>query len=204
LLEARELSARRGELTLFANLNFALAPGRALLVTGRNGSGKTTLLRIAAGLSHVAEGTLLWRGIRVDPFAPALRADALYIGHASALKEDLSAEENLASLAALHGFDSDARAVRQALAMWSIGGQRTIASRVLSQGQRRRVGLARLSLERRALWILDEPTTALDAAGSALLRDVLHDHLASDGVALIATHQDIGLSDRFTQTLELQ
>jgi heme exporter protein A len=204
MLEARDLAARRGEHTLFANINFSLSPGRALLVSGRNGSGKTTLLRIAAGLAHAEQGSLTWRGMPVDPFAPLLRANAVYIGHASALKDDMSAEENLASLATLHGTRHDISAVRNALAAWSIGAQRALPTRVLSQGQRRRVGLARLSLARRALWILDEPTTALDAAGTVFLRKLLDAHLAGNGIALIATHQDIGLGAAVTTMLELQ
>jgi heme exporter protein A len=204
MLEARGLTSQRGDLTLFAGVDFALRGGEALLVMGANGSGKTTLLRIAAGLTHAIAGDLMWRGATVQPFAPALRAEALYIGHKGALKDDFSAQENLASLASLHGARSEVFAVREALAAWSLGRQRALPARVLSQGQRRRVGLARMSLERRALWILDEPTTALDTGGIAVLRELLRDHLARGGVALVATHSDIGLPDAATRTLHLQ
>jgi len=204
MLEARGLSAQRGDLTLFAGLDFALHAGEALVVTGANGSGKTTLLRIAAGLSHAAAGDLRWRGALVGPFAPTLRAEVLYIGHHGALKDELSAQENLASIATLHGVTAPTPVVRDALSAWSLGRQRSLPARVLSQGQRRRIGLARMNLEKRALWILDEPTTALDSAGIALLRDMLSDHLAHDGVALVATHADIGLPHNATRSLRLQ
>jgi heme exporter protein A len=128
----------------------------------------------------------------------------LYVGHKGALKDDFTAQENLASIASLHNACNEASALREALAAWSLGRQLTLPVRVLSQGQRRRVGLARLNLERRALWILDEPTTALDTDGIAVLRSLLRDHLTCGGVALIATHTDIGLPEALTRTLHLQ
>jgi heme exporter protein A len=204
MLEARGLSAQRGDFTLFADIGFALGPGEALLVTGANGSGKTTLLRIVAGLSHATTGDVRWRGLPVQPFAPALRGEVLYIGHNGALKDDLSAQENLASIASLHSVHAGPSRLREALSAWSLGRQRALPARVLSQGQRRRVGLARMNLERRALWVLDEPTTALDIGGIALLRDMLGVHLIHGGVALVATHMDIGLAAGATRTLHLQ
>jgi heme exporter protein A len=204
MLEARGLGSQRGDLTLFAGVDFALRAGEALLVMGANGSGKTTLLRIVAGLSHAVAGDVRWRGVRVPPYAPALRAEVLYIGHKGALKDELSAQENLASMASLHGARSEPSAPREALAAWSLGRQRALPVRVLSQGQRRRVGLARMNLERRALWILDEPTTALDTGGIAMLRDLLCHHLTRGGVALVATHTDIGLPEAATRTLQLE
>ncbi|HVP87162.1 MAG TPA: cytochrome c biogenesis heme-transporting ATPase CcmA [Casimicrobiaceae bacterium] len=189
MLVAQNLAAQRGDALLFEGLDFALRPGAALFVSGPNGSGKTTLLRIAAALTHALRGKLTWDGTPVEPFAPAMRAAVLFIGHASALKEELSAEENLASLVALHGTTAEAGALAEALAAWSLARQRALPARVLSQGQRRRIGLARLQLVSRPLWVLDEPLTALDAAGVDTLRDALGEHLARGGMALIATHQ---------------
>ena len=103
MLEAQDLAAQRGDATLFAAVSFAVRPGAALIVTGANGSGKTTLLRIVAGLTRAAAGTLSWQRNAIAAFDPALRAAALFIGHAPALKDELTAEENLASLANLRG-----------------------------------------------------------------------------------------------------
>jgi heme exporter protein A len=203
MLESKQLGAQRGAATLFSDVNFKLATGDALVVTGANGSGKTTLLRIAAGLSHATTGTLSWRGVPVAPLDPLLRASVLYIGHAAALKDELTAEENLASLASLHAGSAAGTAVRHALASWSLERQRTLPARALSMGQRRRIGLARLALVSRPLWILDEPAAALDAAGVSLLCDLLGAHLAQGGMAIIATHQDIALPGRTVRGLSL-
>lgn len=203
MLESKQLAAQRGATTLFSGVDFKLSPGDALLVTGANGSGKTTLLRIAAGLSHAARGTLWWRGVAVAPLDPDLRAAVTYIGHAAALKDELTAEENLASLASLHAAYASSDAVRGALASWSLERQRALPARALSMGQRRRIGLARLALVPRPLWILDEPAAALDTAGVTLLCAMLGAHLAQGGMAIIATHQDIALSGPAVRGLSL-
>lgn len=203
MLESKQLAAQRGAATLFSGVDFKLTPGDALLVTGANGSGKTTLLRIAAGLTHAAQGTLSWRGVPVAPLDPGLRAAVMYIGHAAALKDELTAEENLASLASLHAGSATSDAVRGALAAWSLERQRALPARALSMGQRRRIGLARLALVPRSLWILDEPTASLDAAGATLLCEMLGAHLAQGGMAIIATHQDIALSGPSVRGLSL-
>jgi heme exporter protein A len=204
MLVAEGLAAQRGDALLFEGLDFALRPGTALFVGGPNGSGKTTLLRIVAGLTRALRGTLTWDGAEVAPFQPLLRGAALFIGHAMALKEELTAEENLASLAALHGASVGAEALSSALAAWSLARQRNLPARVLSQGQRRRIGLARLRLVARPLWILDEPMTALDAAGADTLRSVIGDHLARGGMALIATHQEFAPGAGTFHSLRLQ
>jgi heme exporter protein A len=203
MLRAERLAAQRGGVTLFANVEFALDSGEALLVTGANGSGKTTLLRIVAGLTEPHDGQLSWHGASVAAFDHALRAATLYIGHAAALKDEFTAEENLLSLAALHGATPDRETVRAALDEWSLGRHDGVPARVLSQGQRRRVALARMSLARRRLWILDEPATALDASGIATLEKRIDAHLAGQGVAVIATHQPLALAAGAIRRLEL-
>jgi heme exporter protein A len=203
MLESKQLAAQRGTSTLFSGVDFKLTAGDALVVTGANGSGKTTLLRITAGLSHAAQGTLSWHGAPVAPLDPDLRVAVLYLGHAAGLKDELSAEENLASLASLHGVNAASHAVRSALASWSLERQRSLPARALSLGQRRRISLARLALVPRPLWILDEPVAALDDAGVTLLREMLGAHLAKGGMAIIATHQDIALSGRSVRRLAL-
>ena len=203
MLRAERLAAQRGGITLFANVDFALGSGEALIVTGANGSGKTTLLRMVAGLTQPHQGQLSWRGAPVAAFDPTLRAATLYIGHAAALKDELTAEENLVSLAALHDATPDRDAVRGALDEWSLRLHGDIPARVLSQGQRRRVALARLNLVRRRLWVLDEPATALDAPGLATLETRVNAHLAAQGVAVIATHQPLALVAGAVRSLEL-
>jgi heme exporter protein A len=203
MLKAEQIAAQRGGVTLFANVEFAVGPGEALIVTGANGSGKTTLLRMAAGMTQPHLGQLSWQGAPVKPFDRTLRAATLYIGHASALKDEFSAEENLRALAALHGAAPAPKAMRAALDEWSLGLSAGIPARVLSQGQRRRVALARMSLTQRRLWVLDEPATALDASGIATLERRVNAHLAGQGVAVIATHQPLALSGA-TRKLDLR
>lgn len=204
MLEAQQLAAQRGAVTLFAGIDFVLNAGEALLVTGANGSGKTTLLKVVAGLAQPAAGTLEWRGAAISPFAAETRATTLYIGHAPALKDELTAEENLLSLARLHGAATDVATVSDALRAWGLEPQRALPARVLSQGQRRRVGLARLRLVQRPLWVLDEPTSALDGSGTEALQELLAGHLARGGVAVIATHLEIALPPGARRTLRLR
>ena len=203
MLEAQDLAAQRGDAPLFSGVSFALEPGTALLIRGPNGSGKTTLLRILSGMTQAVEGHVRWRGERVGPFDSALRASTVFIGHAPALKDELTAEENLESLAQLQGAHAERATTLEALETWSLTRQRMLPARVLSQGQRRRVSLARLRLLVRPLWLLDEPATALDDAGHVTLRAALEAHLASGGIAVIATHQDLPLGSGIHRLLLL-
>ena len=203
MLEVQDLAARRGDADLFAGLAFTLEPGAALFVRGPNGSGKTTLLRVLAGATQPVAGQVRWDGQTMRPFDPALRASTLFVGHAPALKDDLTTEENLAALTRLHGAAAGPRAVRAALDKWSLARQRALPARVLSQGQRRRTSLARLQLVPRRLWLLDEPVAALDDAGATTLAEVLVTHLAEGGLAVIATHQDLPLPAGVTRSLRL-
>ncbi len=193
MLEAHELAARRGHARLFEGLSFKARSGEALVVTGANGTGKTTLLRMLAGLSAPAAGEVRWNGETVAPFDPLMRASIAFAGHAPALKDELSAEENLAALVALAGEAVSRNAILGALDTVALASKRTLPARVLSQGQRRRIGLARLALLNRPLWILDEPVTALDAAGTEMLAEMVAAHLESGGLAVAATHAPLGL-----------
>jgi heme exporter protein A len=184
-------------------VGFGIAAGEALVVTGPNGSGKTTLLRMLAGLTAPEHGEVRWRGARVAPHGAALRQSVAYAGHAPALKDELTAEENLVSLVTLAGVDANAEATASALADVALERQRALPARVLSAGQRRRIGLARLRLVRRPLWLLDEPFTALDAAGIGLLAKLIRDHLRDGGVAVAATHQPLDVGNARTHALEL-
>jgi heme exporter protein A len=156
-----------------------------------------------AGLSAPAEGEVRWNGVTMAPFAHAMRAILAFAGHSPALKDELTAEENLASLMMLAGERPDAASLRSALDAVALGPKRRLPARVLSQGQRRRIGLARLSLLKRPLWILDEPVTALDSAGIGFLADMVRRHLESGGVAVAATHAPLGLPESRVRSLAL-
>jgi heme exporter protein A len=204
MLQTQNLAARRGEALLFSDLSFSLTRGTALVIGGANGSGKTTLLRMLAGLTQPAGGTISWRGRAVRGLDSEMRAETLFIGHVPALKDDLTAQENLASLAHLHGATASIEALREALGAWALSRQRALPARVLSQGQRRRIGLARLNLVPRSLWLLDEPATALDDAGVAMLCSAIAAHIGGGGIAVIATHQDLALPPATTRFLRLK
>jgi heme exporter protein A len=203
MLEAQDLAARRGTARLFSGLSLAVAPGTALVVTGANGRGKTTLLRMLAGLTLPEAGEIRLDGARVVAFAPALRAAVTFAGHALALKDELTARENLASLVALSGASATDGELDAALDRVALTERADLAARVLSQGQRRRVGLARLALSRRRLWILDEPVTALDAAGAGLLAELVAAHLDRGGLAVASTHAPLALPPGRARALSL-
>ena len=202
-LHAERLAARRGYATLFTDVDLAVGEGEALVVGGPNGCGKTTLLRILAGLTAPAEGEVRWHGEPVRPFDPLLRGVLAFNGHLPALKDELTPEENLAAWIALDdrpARDADLVAALDAVAL---GRQRRLPVRVLSQGQRRRIGLARLRLVRRPLWILDEPLTALDAAGIDVLGALLGAHLEGGGLCIAASHQPLPVAGERLHSLAL-
>ena len=191
-LAAVDLGCQRGNRILFRGLNLELRHGQATWLRGRNGRGKTSLLRLVAGLSVPASGEVLWNGIPVRR-SPSFQRDLLYVGHANALKDDLSATEALQFLARMHDRASDVGTLHAALDRLDMAHRRDAMVRTLSQGQRRRVALARLALERRAaLWVLDEPYDALDADGIARINGLLGEHLARGGSALLTSHQHPG------------
>jgi heme exporter protein A len=190
-LEARALTCSRGLATLFRGVSFRLEAGEWIAVRGPNGSGKTTLLRCVAGLTRADAGDVLWDGIDTGKAGAGFRAQVCYAGHLASVKDDLSAEENLRSSLALRCVAADSAAIRGALAEAGLEKRRHLPARRLSAGQRRRIGLARLSLDSAALWALDEPLTALDDDGRALFERLLERHLARGGMALVATHHDL-------------
>lgn len=177
-MQARDLTVRRGTEVLFKALNFELPPGQLVWLRGSNGSGKTSLLRVLAGLAK-ADGGQLSRGL----------LPLVYMGHANALKDDLTALEALRFLATLHGRACEAVRLESALRRLGVFHRRNLPVRMLSQGQRRRVALARLALEDEpGFWVLDEPFDALDDAGLALVQELFRDNVQRGGTVLFTSH----------------
>jgi heme exporter protein A len=197
VLAVEQLACIRGERQLFRNLNFRLAPGEAMLLHGPNGSGKSSLLRLLAGFLPPAEGRLLWDGAPAQEDAEAYRARLQYLGHQDAVKSQLGTEDNLAFWARLYGLDavSVARAVDAALEAAGLQRQRRLPGRYLSAGQKRRLALARLLLKPALLWLLDEPTNALDTAAVDWLGELLAAHRARGGLIILASHVAVPLPD---------
>jgi len=193
-LQAHRLACTRGERILFDDLSFTLTPGTALRVGGSNGSGKTSLLRMLSGLCCPADGEVRWHGANVRSVRAEFGASLIYLGHANGVKDDLAAWENLALGATLGGTPVSRAAAYAALEMLGLGAQADLPTRALSQGQRKRVALARLQLGgERPLWILDEPFTALDQKAVDALCATLERHLAGGGMLVYTTHQEIDL-----------
>ena len=202
MLEAAHLTCQRGERTLFTNLSFTLGAGELLQIAGPNGSGKTSLLKLLCGLSPPFAGEIRWLG------APArgedFRRQLFYLGHQHAVKEELSALENLQISAELADEAlSDVEAL-DALDRMGLAGREHLPAKVLSQGQKRRVALARLLVSKAPLWILDEPLTALDTAAVDLIQARLAAHLANQGSVVLTTHQALQVPGITPRRIELE
>jgi heme exporter protein A len=194
VLAAQALACRRGARLLFSGLSFAVHTGQVVWVRGANGQGKTSLLRLLAGLTRPEAGGVE-RGAE---------REHVYIGHANALKDDLTVAESLRFLSRLHGFDTSAPALAAALHRFGLHSRRAAPVRTLSQGQRRRVALARLCLAPDdALWLLDEPFDALDAEGVQALNALLAEHAARGGSVLLTSHVPLTLSSPVPISLQL-
>jgi heme exporter protein A len=185
LLEARALSFQRQDEPVFAPLDFRLHAGELALIEGDNGSGKTTLMRILAGLLHVGDGELRWRGEPLQRDRCA--GEILFLGHQLGLKADLSPRENLQIAAGLHG-SREGMSAAAALTEIGLGGYEDEPVRRLSAGQKKRAALARLLLLPATLWLLDEPYANLDRIGIALVNDLLERHTARGGAAMVTSH----------------
>lgn len=203
MLEVSNLKCVRGERQLFDGVGFRLESGKLLYLRGANGAGKTSLLRILCGLSPAEAGQICWDGVPIDKLGGLYRQELFYLGHHNALQEALSVSENLAFYAALTGVMPSEADTASALTRLGLRGCQARLVRHLSQGQKRRVALSRLMLNRARLWILDEPFVALDQAAIQILADLVASHLDKGGLAVLTSHQQVDIGAEPPQVLEL-
>ena len=194
MLEAINLTCIRGTRRLFRDLSFAVEPGDLIELRGPNGSGKTSLLRILCGLAGPAAGEVLWDGKNIRSLGEEYFSSVAYLGHQNAVKDELSAIENLRIASAVAGNALHKSDAREVLARVGLTQQKNWPTRALSAGQRRRLAMTRLLTAKAKLWILDEVLTSLDDSAISLSRQFIGEHLKDGGMAIVATHQDLNLS----------
>jgi heme exporter protein A len=199
LFQGNALACRRGEIPVFEDLDFAADAGAALWLAGPNGSGKSSLLRLMAGLLEPVDGAIAWNGAPIAADHEAHRMRLRYLGHLDAVKPHLSVAENLGFWAEY--WDAPRTNVAPALERVGLARLRDAAGRRLSAGQRRRLALARLLLAPAALWLLDEPTAALDSDGIALFTALVAECRGQGGIVVFSSHDVLALPDLQQLTL---
>ncbi len=190
-LRANALTCVRGERTLFTGLDLEVSAGEWLHVRGENGIGKTSLLRLLSGLTKPAAGEIFWNEQLISADPSEYHRNLLFLGHRDSLKEDLTALENLSIATALDGIMVSGEEILLALHRFGLRGREDLPVNCLSAGQKRRVLLARLLLRQAKLWILDEPFNALDVRAVEMLSELILEHIASGGMAIMTSHQEI-------------
>ena len=203
MLEVRELECVRGDHRLFKGLNFTLQPGELLHLRGKNGSGKTSLLRTICGLTTPADGEVLWKGENIRSLRDDFNRGLTYLGHLNGIKGELSALENLQVSCSLSGSKVPENQILDALQHIGLGGREDLPTKVLSQGQKRRVALARLLITQCTLWVLDEPFTALDVNAVDLLKGLIAKHIQAGGMAILTTHQYVEIDAGVLKEIDL-
>jgi heme exporter protein A len=203
MLEVRELECVRGDHRLFKGLNFTLQQGELLHLRGSNGAGKTSLLRAICGLMAPADGHILWNGDDVQSCRDEYNRGLTYLGHSNGIKGELTAIENLQIANSLSGIKISENKILDALERIGLAGREDLPTKVLSQGQKRRVALARLLLTDSQFWILDEPFTALDVHAVELLKDLIVSHVKSKGMVILTTHQIVEIDSSIMRELDL-
>lgn len=203
MLTANNLHCVRGEREVFRGVGFELTSGGLLHVAGPNGSGKTSLLRMLCGLLAPESGEIRWGGEPIRSLGDEYFAQLHYVGHLNGIKDELSARENLKVFAGLAGEPIGEGRVLDALRRLGLGGREDFPVKWLSQGQKRRVALARLTLMNRPLWVLDEPFAGLDQEAIALVQGFVERHLEQGGLAVVTTHQEMQIRGTRVQRLLL-
>jgi len=193
-LEAREITCVRGNRALFSGLDLQLFAGQCLHIRGENGVGKTSLLRLLTGLASPESGEVYWCGHPIKKQASEYRSKLLFLGHRDALKEDLSAIENLRMYAAIDGIVLSERDAFASLWRFGLKGREDLPINCLSAGQKKRVLMARMLTRRAQVWILDEPFNALDTHAVGELQDLIVEHLQGNGVVALTSHQPLTIS----------
>jgi heme exporter protein A len=193
MLEAHMLCCVRGERRLFQDLNVTVSAGDCLHVRGENGVGKTSLLRLLTGLSTPESGAVLWCGQSIAKDVPAFHRDLLFLGHRDALKEDLTAIENLQLYASLDDIHLPGDKALSALWRFGLRGREHLPVSCLSAGQKRRVLMARMLTRQAKLWILDEPFNALDIQAVQALQELIAEHVEQGGLVVLTSHQEVRL-----------
>ncbi len=204
MLQAAHLECVRGDRTLFSDLSFSLNPGELLRVAGTNGSGKTSLLRMLCGLLSPTQGEVRWRGGNIHALREEYWREIIYLGHSSAVKDELTAAENLIVACTLAGLKVGRDQALAALDCFGVAHCAELPAKVLSQGQRRRVSLARLILsDKLPLWILDEPFTALDTAAVDYMQTLIAEHVQRGATVVLTTHQEARIASVAMITIDL-
>jgi heme exporter protein A len=200
VLSCRDIELSFGGLRALKGLSFDIAPGEIFGLVGPNGSGKTSLLRILCGLLTPGAGEVRWQGQPIRSLREEFSRSVVFLGHAPAIKDELTARENLEVSCVLAGLSVSATEIEHAVGRFGVPAGKAV--RQLSQGQRRRAALARLALSAGVpLWLLDEPFTALDAAASATVEELMRSHAAGGGAVVYTTHHAAGLGE--ARVLEL-
>ena len=203
MLEVRDLEVMRGDHRLFSNLGFSLQGGELLRLRGSNGSGKTSLLRTVCGLYEPTEGEVLWKGESIRSQRDEFNRALTYLGHHNGIKAELTGFENLRLSNTLCGNDVSDDQIYDALGEIGLAGREDLPTQVLSQGQKRRVALARLLLSDAELWVLDEPFTALDVGAVKMLSQLIERHLQKGRMVIFTTHQEVAIRAGETREIDL-
>jgi heme exporter protein A len=203
MLEVRDLEVMRGDHRLFSNLGFSLQGGELLRLRGSNGSGKTSLLRTICGLYEPTEGEVLWKGESIRSQRDEFNRALTYLGHHNGIKAELTGFENLRLSNTLCGNDVSEDQIYDALGEIGLAGREDLPTQVLSQGQKRRVALARLLLSDAELWVLDEPFTALDVGAVKMLSQLIERHLQKGRMVIFTTHQEVAIRAGESREIDL-
>ncbi|MGD8569318.1 MAG: cytochrome c biogenesis heme-transporting ATPase CcmA [Gammaproteobacteria bacterium] len=203
MLEVRELECVRGDHRLFKGLNFTLQPGELLHLRGSNGAGKTSLLRTICGLMAPADGEVLWNSENIRSLREEYNRGLTYLGHFNGIKGELSALENLQVSCSLFGRGISEDRILDALQRIGLAGREDLPTKVLSQGQKRRVALARLLISESPLWVLDEPFNALDVHAVEVLKDLISGHVKNQGMVILTTHQHVEIDAGVMKEIDL-